>query len=311
MARAGGIDLGGTKIEACLFDADWQPISRDRIPTPTQDYGQMIAEVAAMAQAMRHAAGDPALPIGVGMPGVVNPDTGAANTANLPATGKPLHRDLRAAIGGPVSLGNDCRFFALSEAVFGAAKDAATMYGLIIGTGIAGGYAAAGRLLHTLGGVAGELGHVGLPASVIAALDLPVIDCGCGRRGCYETLAAGPGLTRIFAHLTGKTAAPTEIFAAAGSGTEGPGPARAIAIWHDILGEMLASLQLMYDPEVIVLGGGLSKVPGLLQDLAPKLAAATLANTRPPALVLAEFGDASGVRGAAFAAWQDCRENRP
>ena len=299
--RAAGIDLGGTKIAACLFDNDWSPRHRMRVSTPVESYDAMIAAVAGIASDLRDRADDPVLPVGIGMPGVVHPETGKAMTANLPATGRTLIRDLKSAIGGAVTCGNDCRFFALSEAMFGAGRGAGSVFGLILGTGVAGGFVSGGALLNSPGDVSGEIGHLALPAALVMDHDLPLLTCGCGRRACYETLASGPGLRRIHARLSDADLPPEDIFTQQADGDTAA--IRSVSIWHDILGELATQLHLSFDPEVIVLGGGLSNAPGLVHAMTEALSIATLRNTRPPKILLAEFGDDSGVRGAAYAAW--------
>ena len=291
---AAGIDLGGTKIEAQVFADDWTLADRQRWPTP-HDYTLLVAAmVAAIRWCETHGSG---LPIGVSAAGLVNPLTGTALTSNLPATGKPFPTDVARAAGRPVAWINDCRALTLSEAVLGAAKGADPAVGLILGTGLAGGVVTGGKLLPSPARTGGEFGHFPLAAAPMIAHGLPILTCGCGRIACTETYLSAPGLARIAAHLTGQTHRPEDIVAGR-AGT----PAFAIAwdIWLDLAAEFLVTLCFTLDPEVIVLGGGLSRAPGLVEDLARRLQNATLSGFPIPAIRLAQGGDASGARGAAL-----------
>jgi predicted NBD/HSP70 family sugar kinase len=295
---AGGIDLGGTKIEAQLFRADWSLAARRRIDTP-KTYDDLLTAMADQISWIEAQA--KAIPIGVAAAGLVNPATGLALTANLPAMGQPFPADIAAKAGREITYVNDCRALTLSEAVFGAAQGFSPAIGLIIGTGIGGGVAVNGQLLAGQAALGGEFGHFALAAGPVVAHGLPVIRCGCGRLGCTETLISGPGLSRIVRHKTGRDLTPPQI--ATLRKTE-PDIAECWEIWRDLVVEMLMALCLTIDPACIVLGGGLSKIDGVIPDLTTALARAQLAGFRIPALRLAEGGDASGARGAAYAALQ-------
>lgn len=297
MILAGGIDLGGTKIEAQVFDQSWSRVARLRWPTP-QGYDQIVT---AMADAVHwcEAQGGTSLPIGIAAAGLINPATGLALTSNLPATGRPFPADIATAAGRPVAWINDCRALALSEATLGAARGADPAVALILGTGVAGGVVTKGALLASPTRLGGEFGHFPLAAAPVVAHGLPILPCGCGRAGCAETYLSAPGLARIAAQLTGQTHRPEDIVA--GRATS-PGFARAWDIWLDLATDFLVTLCFTIDPEVIVIGGGLSRAPGLTGDLTARLSKATLAGFAIPAIRLAEGGDASGARGAALQA---------
>jgi predicted NBD/HSP70 family sugar kinase len=297
-----GIDLGGTKIEAQVFDAAWSCISRHRIATPGT-YEDIVRDVAGIAGWAR-AQGDDRSPVGISAAGLVSPRTGLALTSNLPATGRPLRADIAAALGGPVAWLNDCRAFALSEAVLGAGRGAQRVAGVILGTGVGGGLVVDGRLPEDAGGFGGEFGHIMAPLSAVATHGLPVVRCGCGRMGCIETYVSGGGLALIARHLAGRDMAAPEIDLARG---QDAGAARAHAAWCDLAAELLHMLSLVFDPDVIVLGGGVSGMSGLCGDLGARLAARQFAGFTPPRVVLAEGGDASGARGAALAAQDQAR----
>lgn len=295
---AAGIDLGGTKIEAQIFGADWQAQTRRRVDTP-RDYPELVSAMAEMVAWIETQSPD--LPIGVSAAGLINGATGLALTANLPATGKPFPQDLQRATGRSIRFVNDCRALTLSEAVFGVARGLGPTIGLILGTGIGGGLAIDGRLVEGPAGVGGEFGHFPLSAVAVARHGLPILRCGCGREGCTETLIAGPGLSRIARLKTGQELSPPQI---AAQRKTVPAVAETWDIWLQLLTDLLITLTFTVDPACIVLGGGLSKIEGLVDELQPRLAQAQLSGFTAPPVRLAEGGDASGARGAAWAAWQ-------
>jgi predicted NBD/HSP70 family sugar kinase len=297
--RAAGIDLGGSKIEAQVFDTHWQMAGKMRWPTPKGDYG---AQVDAMAQAVGWCMdqGGRGLPVGVSAAGLINPATGLALTANLAASGRPFVADITAKAGRGVTWINDCRALALSESRFGAAQGADPALALIFGTGLAGGVVSKGELMPAFAGLGGEFGHFALPAAPMLAHGLPVLQCGCGRMGCTETLLSAPGLARIAAHVTGRDYAPEAVVA--GRSTHA-GLAKAWEIWLELACDFLITLCFTIDPAVIVIGGGLSNAQGLVDDLTRALQGATLKGFAIPPIRLAQGGDASGARGAAYAAY--------
>jgi N-acetylglucosamine kinase len=298
---AAGIDLGGTKIEAQVFAPDWSLATRQRWPTP-KDYPALVS---AMATAIRWCETHGTAPIGISAAGLINPRTGLALTSNLSATGKPFPQDIAQAAGRPIAWINDCRALTLSEAALGAARGADPAVGLILGTGLAGGVVTGGRLLPSPAATGGEFGHFPLAAAPIVAHNLPLLLCGCGREGCAETYLSAPGLARIATHLTGMTYAPETIVT--GRATT-PAFQMAWDIWLDLATEFLVTLCLTIDPEVIVIGGGLSRAPGLTDDLTDRLVLATLKGFPVPAIRLAEGGDASGARGAALHALNEATD---
>ncbi len=294
---AAGIDLGGTKIETQVFDIGWNRVDSHRIATP-RTYPDLVAALA--GQIAWADARSPGLPIGIAAAGLVNPATGLALTANLPATGKPFPADIAARAGRPITYVNDCRAQALSEAMFGAARGYKTALAINLGTGLAGGIVIDGQLLPGPTGLGGEFGHFALAAHITAAHNLPIVRCGCGRLGCTETLIAGPGLARIVAHLTAQTLTPAEI---ATRRSTDAAIGKAWQVWCDLTAEMIHTLCLTVDPECIVLAGGLSRAPGLIADLTAALQRAQLPGYGTPLIKLAEGGDTTGARGAAYAAF--------
>lgn len=303
-ARYHGIDVGGTKIELVSYMDDaggsgLAEVHRERIATPGADYdGFMQAMVALVARA------DAALgakgPVGIGLPGITDSATGRQVSSNVPAlNGRPVAAALTAALQRPVVTGNDCQCFALSEAQGGAADGLPSMFGAIIGTGAGGGYCVDGRLLRGMNGIAGEWGHWPAPTALLARYDLPDIDCPCGRANCMERYVSGPGMSRLLAHFGGEQDLPASaIVARAASGDR---VARhALTVHADLLGHAVATLVLSLDPHAIVLGGGLSQLAHLYQEL-PAIARSFLpAGVHVPPILPPRFGDAGGARGAAL-----------
>ena len=293
---AAGIDLGGTKIEAQVFDLDWNRVDFRRIATPKTYEALVDSMVSQIEWVDRFGVG---IPIGIAAAGLINPSTGLALTANLPATGRPFPADIGAAAGRGITYVNDCRAQALSEAVFGAARGYRSALSVNLGTGLAGGIVVDGRLLPGPTGLGGEFGHFALPANVVVARNLPILRCGCGRLGCMETLIAAPGLTRIYSHLTGRIAEPEEIVLHRATD---PDAAQTWALWCELTAELIHTLTLTVDAECIVLSGGLSRAPNLIAHLDAALVKTALPGYAPPVIRLAEGGDATGARGAAYVA---------
>ena len=240
---------------------------------------------------------------GIGAAGLINPVDGMALTANLPATGQPFPADIEDTIGRPITYVNDCRALALSEAVFGLGKGHHTVMALILGTGVGGGICVGGRILQGPTHTGGEFGHTSAPAHLVQEHDLPVVQCGCGRMGCIETYIAGPGLSRLAKHLTGQDLSPPQI-----AEMRNGEMAAVWGLWCALTADLLHTLTLTADPDLIVLGGGLTQIDGLIPDLKQAAHQAQLAGFATPPLVIAEGGDTSGGRGAAYAAWQDAHD---
>lgn len=291
MDRFGGIDLGGTKIEARLFDESFKELNRRRIDTPSENYEAMCAAILEQARWLDDAAPD--CVIGLGAPGLINPRTKEMLTANLPATGQKLPLDLEREFGRPIPCINDCRAFSLSEAVMGEGRGHSCVLGLILGTGVAGGLVINGRLQPDLNNQQGEYGHLPIPAMSNARHGLPILPCGCGKEGCFETMISGPGLTHLAQLKTGRIADTRQIMGNFAF-------VDVMAIWTDLVAELLSLLIRVIDPQVIVLGGGLGMHGGLCAELFSSIRPKLLANTMPPAIAQAQGGDASGARGAAL-----------
>ena len=288
-----GIDLGGTKIEGLAIDRSGRERLRRRIPAPRGDYSQTLSAIAALVADIERDAGERG-PIGVGIPGTISPATGVVKNANSTwLNGRPLADDLPRLLGRPVRFANDANCFALSEATDGAAAGASIVFGVILGTGTGGGVVVDGRVLTGVNAIAGEWGHNPLPAP--RDDERPGPACYCGRSGCIETFLSGAGLARDFGQA-GADAADIATRAAAGEASAGVVMAR----YEDRLARALGSIINVLDPDVIVLGGGLSNIERLYANV-PRLWTPYVFSDRVDTrLVRAKHGDSSGVRGAAW-----------
>ncbi len=287
-----GVDFGGTKIEAAALDRAGAIVARLRVPNPG-DYGQALAAVADLVAQVEQAAGARADQVGVGMPGSISPRTGLIRNANsVWLNGEPFGADLEAALQRPVRLANDANCLALSEAADGAGAGARVVFAAILGTGCGGGVVVDGALVEGRNGVAGEWGHSPLPWA--AADEHPGSACWCGRRGCLETWISGPAFERD--HGAGLKA--PEIIAQARAGDAAA--QAAFARYVDRLGRALAVVVDLIDPDVIVLGGGMSNLAELYERLPAALAPHVFADGVDTPIRPAIHGDSSGVRGAAW-----------
>ncbi len=295
-----GIDLGGTKIEAIALSPAGQEITRLRVTTP-REYAASLDAIVALVGELERPAGA-AGTVGVGIPGTVVPRTGLVKNANSTwLNGRPLERDLEGRLGRPVRVMNDANCFALSEATDGAAAGAQVVFGVILGTGVGGGIVVDGRCLSGANLIAGEWGHNPLPW--LTPDEQPGPPCYCGKRGCVEAWLSGPGFERDHAQHVGVTLSGQEIVGAAARGDAAA--AATLARYHDRLSRALASLINVLDPDVVVLGGGMSNIAGLPEAasaLLPRHVFAVGASSDPVAtrVVRAAHGDSSGVRGAAW-----------
>jgi fructokinase len=295
-----GIDLGGTKIEGIALSRAGEEIARRRVTTPP-DYLALLDAITGLVRELDRAGGEVGT-VGVGIPGAVVPHTGLVKNANsVWLNGRPLGRDLEARLARPVRLMNDANCFAISEATDGAAAGAHVVFGVILGTGVGGGIVVDGRILLGANLIAGEWGHNPLPWPT--SDEWPGPPCYCAKRGCVEAWLSGPGFERDHAEHTGRALASREIVRAAASGDADA--AASLARYHDRLARALVSLIHVLDPDVVVLGGGMSNIAGLPEAayaMLPRYLFAAGAGSEPVAtrVVRAAHGDASGVRGAAW-----------
>ena len=290
-----GIDLGGTKIEGIALDSGGETRARRRIATPRGAYDVTIRAVAELVAALEQDAGARGS-VGVGIPGTISSRTGHVKNANSTwLNGRPLPDDLRAALDRPLRFANDANCFALSEASDGAAAGARVVFGVIIGTGTGGGVVVDGRVLDGLNGMAGEWGHNPMPWP--RGAEWPGPPCYCGRTGCIECFLSGPGLALDYA------SADASVDAAEIARRAERGEAIALAClerYEERLARALASIINVLDPDVIVLGGGLSNIERLYSRVPPRWPAHVFSDTVETQLVRARHGDSSGVRGAAW-----------
>lgn len=301
----GGIDLGGTKIEARLFDGgDAQTRLVQRCDTPLESFDALLAALVDMIIWLEDEAGQP-IPLGLSMAGVIDPDTGVSFAANLPSSGQPIAGRIAEACGRQVYVLNDCMAFAYSEVHGGAGADARTVLGLILGTGVGAGICVNAQLPPRHGGLAVEIGHLALPAAILARHDLPILPCGCGQAGCVETYVAGPGLSRLASRRLGLDMDPREL--SQDPSTEAQ---EVLDLWAQLAAEALYAVQITLAPDRIVLGGGLSNMPGCANRLRASLSKRGVLGAPIPDIVTARFGDTSGARGAALYARQQNRGNQ-
>jgi fructokinase len=286
-----GIDLGGTKTEIAALGQDGTVLVRRRVATPVGDYDAIVAMVRDLVNGVERETGSHGT-VGIGIPGTLSPATGVVKNANSTClNGRRLDADLGRALGRDVRLANDANCFALSEATDGAAAGAATVFGVILGTGVGGGVVLGGRLLVGADAIAGEWGHVPLPWPDEAERAGP--PCWCGRRGCIETFLSGPALARDGDGVTAE-----EVVARADSGD--PAAEAALARYEHRLARALAMIINILDPEMIVLGGGLGRVARLYRTVPPLWRGPVFSDAVAARLVPPVWGDSSGVRGAAW-----------
>ena len=290
-----GIDLGGTKIEGIALDASGNILARRRVTTP-RSYDGTIAAITSLVADLDQAAGGARSPIGIGIPGAMQPSGLVKNANSTWLIGQPLIRDLEQALGRGVRATNDANCFAISEAADGAGAGSDVVFGVILGTGVGGGIVVRGRVLEGPNLIAGEWGHNPLPWMTTA--ESPGPPCYCGKHGCIETFLSGPGFAAEYLRTTGRGRSSSEIVADAAEGDAGA--VAALERYHDRLARALATVVNVLDPDVIVLGGGMSNLPNLSAEAAERLPAYVFSNTVDTRVVKNVHGDSSGVRGAAW-----------
>jgi len=282
-----GIDLGGTKIEALALDRAGREIFRKRVSTPRGDYAKTISAVQSLVNEIGPGT------VGVGIPGALSRVTGLVKNANSTwLNGRPLKQDLERALQREIRLENDANCFALSEAVDGAGKGARVVFGVILGTGVGGGIVVDGKIVRGANAIGGEWGHNPLPAPTAA--DLPHPACYCGRTGCIETYLSGPGLSRDHEKVTGERLPPERAVL----------HEKTMKQYEERLARSLASVINVLDPDVIVLGGGMSNVARLYTEVPRLWTRHVFSDHVATRLAPPVHGDSSGVRGAAWL-WEE------
>lgn len=291
-----GVDLGGTKIEVAVLDEQDRVVLRRRVDTPRHDYHAICDAIAELVRYVERTLGAQGT-VGVGIPGAASPATGLVKNANTVCLiGQPLEADLATRLGRPIRLENDANCFVVSEAADGAAAGAHSVFGVIVGTGCGGGLVLGGAPIRGINAIAGEWGHNPVPWPRSAEGGRP---CYCGRSDCIETYLSGPGLTQTYNELgPAQRANVKEIAAAAASGE-----AQALIVLDrhaDQLACALGTIINVFDPEVVVLGGGLSNLPDIAARVQTRLPPFVFGPTCDTRVVIASHGDSSGVRGAAW-----------
>jgi fructokinase len=295
-----GIDLGGTKIEGIAIADDGHERARRRIAAPRGDYGNTLAAISGLVDDIER---DVAVrcSVGVGIPGTVSPATGLIKNSNSTwLNGRALADDLSRLLERPIRFANDANCFALSEATDGAAAGARVVFGVIVGTGTGGGVVIDHQVLVGANAIGGEWGHNPLPAA--RGVESPGPPCYCGRSGCIETFLSGPGLERDHATDGGENVTAHEISVRAAAGDVLADA--ALARYEDRMARALASIINVLDPDVIVLGGGVSNIERLYRRVPSLWLPHIFSDRVVTRLVRAMHGDSSGVRGAAWL-WND------
>ena len=291
-----GLDIGGTKIEAAALGADGAFVARVRKANPG-DYDGFLEVVKDLVAEAERQAGHTVPHVGIGMPGSISTKTGLMRNANsVWMNGRPMREDLARVLGRPVRMENDANCFALSEATDGAAAGAQVVFGAILGTGCGGGVVVDGRTIEGRNGVAGEWGHTPLPWP--SKDEHQAHSCWCGRVDCLETWTSGSAFVEDYARATGARRDGAAIVAAARAGEAAAGA--ALDRYADRLGRALAAMCDLLDPDVIVLGGGMSNVDALYDRLPPVVARYIFSDSFETPIRQAVHGDSSGVRGAAW-----------
>jgi len=295
-----GIDLGGTKIAGIVLNHQGAVLAQRRIPTPRGDYRATLGAIASLVAALEAEAGAGGT-VGIGMPGAIAPESGLVKNANsVWLNGRPFDADVAEALGRPVRIENDANCLAVSEAVDGAGAGERVVWAVILGTGVGSGIALDGRALSGRHRIAGEWGHNPLPSPNDDERPGPA--CYCGRKGCVETWLSGPAMAADHARHTGGDSSGEAVIAALRSGDADA--ARTLERYRNRLGRSIAGIVNLLDPDVIVLGGGLSTVPEIVTGLAAHVAPHVFSDRFDTPIRPSRHGDASGVRGAAWL-WND------
>ena len=291
-----GIDLGGTKIEGIALASNGSTLLRQRVPAPRDDYDATVQAIVDLVNSIEHEIGSQGT-VGIGTPGGVSPATGRIKNSNSTwVNGRTLLEDLTSRLNRPVRLDNDANCFALSEALDGGGEGARVVFGVILGTGTGGGVIVDGRPLVGVNAIGGEWGHNPLPWPTPE--EVPGPPCYCGQRGCLETFLSGPGLSRDYEADTGTWRSALDIAQAARE--DEPAATAALERYEDRLARGLATVINLIDPEIVVLGGGLSNLESLYARVPTLWTAYVFSDRVDTQLVRPVHGDSSGVRGAAW-----------
>lgn len=294
-----GFDVGGTKIEFGAFDKNLRRVATERVPTPTDNYEELITILAELVRKYDKEFSCEGT-IGIGIPGIEKAEDGSVLTVNVPAAkGRTLRLDLEAKVGRSVALNNDANCFALSEAWDEDLQGSSNVMGLILGTGFGGGIIIDGKVVSGKNNVAGEVGHTRMPIDAWFLLgdNPPLFDCGCDKKGCIDNYLSGRGFEQLYAHYHEPLKA-IEIIERYKQGE--PEAVEFVDTFMDVLAMCLAGLFTSFDPDVVVLGGGLSNFDAIYEEMPKRLPKHLLSISTPPKIIKAKYGDSGGVRGAAF-----------
>ncbi|WP_325892787.1 N-acetylglucosamine kinase [Grimontia sp. NTOU-MAR1] len=295
-----GFDVGGTKIEFGAFDSDLKRQATERVPTPGDNYEQLIETLAALVAKYDHKF-DCEGTVGIGIPGIEKVEDGSVLTVNVPAAkGRTLRADLEAKIGRAVALNNDANCFALSEAWDEELQGEKVVLGLILGTGFGGGLIVDGKVVSGKNNVAGELGHMRMPIDAWLHLgeNAPIFDCGCEKKGCIDNYLSGRGFEMLYKHFYSEEKKAIDIINAFKFGEEKA--CEFVEKYMEMLAMVFAGLFTGIDPDVVVLGGGLSNFEYIYEEMPKRVPKYLLSIANTPKIIKAKHGDSGGVRGAAF-----------
>lgn len=290
-----GIDLGGTKTEVVVLDPGLNPVFRERVATPAHSYDEILQAILRLVRRAESAL-EVNTSVGIATPGAISPDSGRLRNSNTVCLNqRPVAEDLAALLGREIRIENDANCFALSEAINGAGSGQRVVFGVIIGTGTGGGLVVDGRLVNGPHRISGEWGHNPLPW---LRREDGRPSCYCGKQACIETFLSGPGLARNFERRFGRALESREILAAAAAGDQEC--AEMLAAYHDQMARALAHLINILDPDVIVLGGGMSNIDSIYAEVPALLPRYVFSDFVATPILRARHGDASGVFGAAL-----------
>ncbi|MCY9878193.1 N-acetylglucosamine kinase [Vibrio natriegens] len=295
-----GFDVGGTKIEFGAFNEKLERVATERVPTPTDNYELLVDTIADLISKYDAEFGCEGT-IGLGLPGMEDADDATVLTVNVPAAkGKPLRADLEAKIGRSVKIENDANCFALSEAWDEDLQGEPSVLGLILGTGFGGGFIYEGKVFSGRNHVAGEVGHMRLPIDAWFHLgdNAPLLGCGCGKKGCLDSYLSGRGFELIYAHYFGEQKKAIDIIKAYGEGEVSA--VEHVERFMELLAICLGNIFTATDPNVVVLGGGLSNFDLIYEEMPKRIPKHLLSVAKCPKIIKAKHGDSGGVRGAAF-----------
>ncbi len=288
-----GIDLGGTKIEGLLTDKSGEQLKRIRVKTPSGSYEDILNAIANLVSDL---ATTVELPAGIGIPGSISPSSGRVRNSNILAlNGRLFPKDLEKTLGRPVRVANDANCFTISESVDGAGKEANSVFGVILGTGVGGGISINSKILEGQNSIAGEWGHNPLPKTTSDASERR---CYCGRTNCIESWLSGPGLSKTYKDFSKRDLTVEQIVKLYEAGEEDA--IETFSAFFDQLALALSVVINILDPDIIVLGGGLSNIKSIYSEIPYRLEKLVFSDHFRTKIVKAKHGDSSGVRGAAW-----------